>query len=83
MKHISIILLCLSALFITGCSQARSRAAVMYRFPDADVINVPGCSYDHLVRLKDGTVLYARCLGVNGEEKSLVYDIVTLFPANK
>lgn len=74
-------LLSLIGLFLlTGCSDARSRSAMLKKYPDSQVAMVPDKSGHYIIRRADGSVWYAYSDGVTSSANDVV-DEVELIPA--
>jgi len=67
-------------LLLSGCSDARSRSAVLKKYPDAQVAMVPDKSGHYIIRRADGAVWYAYADGLESGVGS-VRDDVELIPA--
>ena len=67
-----------SALWLSGCSDARGRASVMMKFPDCEVAMVPDRSGEWIIRKPDGSVWYAIAEGANEADPKRVYNITEI-----
>ena len=83
-KFAILIALTSATFLLSGCDQGSDvyrLNAIRKRFPDSEIVNVPGDPYKFIIRKPDGSIWYAYCVGMSKE--SYVYDEIELLPKKK